>query len=144
MLPPLQDLYRVAPEIVLCAFGMLVMFLTPIIPKARHGVLSAISLLGAALALAATQFLAMYPGPAYSGLLRSDAFSLFVHLIVCGVAFLAILGSANYLKREDLDAGEFCALILLATAGMCVIANTPETLTDFIALEMGSMAGGSP
>jgi len=85
MLPPLQDLYRIAPEIVLCAFGMLVMFLAPIIPKARHGVLSAISLLGAAFALAATQFLAMYPGPAYSGLLRSDAFSLFVHLIVCGV-----------------------------------------------------------
>src|SRR6266576_1892858 len=140
MLPPLQDLYRIAPEIVLCAFGMLVMFLAPIIPKTRHGVLSAISLLGAALALAATQFLALYPGPAYSGLLRSDAFSLFVHLIVCGVAFLAILGSANYLKREDLDAGEFCALILLATAGMGVMASAQELLTAFIGLEMSSIA----
>src|SRR5882672_6697717 len=140
MLPPLQDLYRIAPEIVLCAFGMLVMFLAPIIPKARHGVLSAISLLGAALALAATRFLALYPGPAYSGLLRSDAFSLFVHLIVCGVAFLAILGSANYLKREDLDAGEFCALILLATAGMGVMASAQELLTAFIGLEMSSIA----
>jgi len=52
---------------------MLVMF-SPIIPKARHGVLSAISLLGAAFALAATQFLAMYPGPptpACSVLMRS-------------------------------------------------------------------------
>src|SRR5882762_11711594 len=114
MLPPLQDLYRIAPEIVLCTFGMLVMFLAPILPKARHGVLSAISLLGAGLALAATRFLAMYPGAAYSGLIRADSFSLFVHLIVCGVAFLAILGSTSYLKREDLDAGEFCALILLA------------------------------
>src|SRR6266576_2900307 len=140
MLPPLQDLYRIAPEIVLCAFGMLVMFLAPIIPKTRHGVLSAISLLGAALALAATQFLALYPGPAYSGLLRSDAFSLFVHLIVCGVAFLAILGSANYLKREDLYAGEFCALILLATAGMGVMASAQELLTAFIGLEMSSIA----
>src|SRR6266550_4377904 len=96
MLPPLQDLYRIAPEIVLCAFGMLVMFLAPIIPKTRHGVLSAISLLGAALALAATQFLALYPGPAYSGLLRSDAFSLFVHLIVCGVACLEMSSIASY------------------------------------------------
>jgi NADH-quinone oxidoreductase subunit N len=140
MLPPLQDLYRIAPEIVLCTFGMLVMFLAPIIPKARHGALSAISLLGAALALAATRFLALYPGPAYSGLLRSDAFTLFVHLIVCGVAFLAILGSANYLKREDLDAGEFCALILLATAGMGVMASAQELLTAFIGLEMSSIA----
>jgi len=78
--------------------------------------------------------------PAYSGLLRSDAFSLFVHLIVCGVAFLAILGSANYLKREDLDAGEFCALILLATAGMGVMASAQELLTAFIGLEMSSIA----
>src|SRR6202045_2338467 len=140
MLPPLQDLYRIAPEIVLCAFGMLVMFLAPIVPKARHGVLSTISLLGAALALAATQFLAMFPGSAYSGLVRADAFSLFVHFIVIGVAFLAILGSTSYLKREDLDAGEFCALILFATAGMGVMAGAEELLTAFIGLEMSSIA----
>src|SRR5712671_1972043 len=140
MLPPLQDLYRIAPEIVLGAFGMLVMFLAPIVPRAKHGVLPTISLLGAALALAATRFLATAPGAAYSGLLRADSFSVFVHLIVCGVAFLAILGSASYLKREDLDAGEFCALILFATAGMGVMAGAQELLTGFIGLEMSSIA----
>ena len=140
MLPPLQDLYRIAPEIVLGAFGMLVMFLSPIIPKPRHGVLSAISLVGAALALAATRYTALYPGLAYSGLVRADAFSLFVHLLVIGVAFLAILGSTSYLKREDLDAGEFCALILFATAGMGVMAGAQELLTGFIGLEMSSIA----
>src|ERR1700682_3517002 len=140
MLPPLQDLYRIAPELVLCGFGMLVMFLAPIVPKARHGVLSTIALLGAALALASTRLLAIFPGAAYSGLVRADAFSLFVHLIVGGVAFLAILGSTDYLKREDLDAGEFCALILLATAGMGVMAGAQELLTAFIGLEMSSIA----
>jgi NADH-quinone oxidoreductase subunit N len=140
MFPPSQDLYRVAPEIVLGAFGMLVMFLAPIIPRARHGVLSAIALIGAALALLATRFQALYPGAAYSGLVRADAFSLFVHLVVIGVAFLAILGSTTYLKREDLDAGEFCALILFATAGMGVMAGAQELLTAFIGLEMSSIA----
>src|ERR1700681_734550 len=140
MLPPLQDLYRIAPELVLCGFGMLVMFLAPIVPKARHEVLSTIALLGAALALASTRLLAMFPGAAYSALVRADAFSLFVHLIVCGVAFLAILGSTNYLEREDLDPGEFCALILLATAGMGVMAGAQELLTAFIGLEMSSIA----
>ena len=140
MLPPPQDLYRIAPEIVLGVFGMLVMFLAPIIPKARHGVLSAISLVGAALALVATRYPALYAGAAYSGLFRADAFSLFVHLIAIGVAFLAILGSTDYLKREDLDAGEFCALILFATAGMGVMAGAQELLTGFIGLEMSSIA----
>ena len=85
----------------------------------------------------------MYAGPAYSGLIRADAFSLFVHWIVCGVAFLVILGSIDYLKREDLDPGEFCALILFATAGMGVMAGAQELLTAFIGLEMSSIASYS-
>jgi NADH-quinone oxidoreductase subunit N len=140
MFPPLQDLYRIAPELVLCAFGMLVMFLAPIVPKTRHGVLATISLIGTALAVASTRFLALYPGAAYSGLIRADSFSLLVHLIAIGVAFLVILGSTGYLKREDLDAGEFCALILFATAGMGVMAGAHELLTAFVGLEMSSIA----
>jgi NADH-quinone oxidoreductase subunit N len=119
---------------------MLVMFLSPVMPKARHGALSGVALIGAALSLLATIFPALHEGVAYSGLLRADDFSLFVHWIVCGVAFLAILGSIDYLKREDLDAGEFCALILFATAGMGVMAGAHELLTAFIGLEMSSIA----
>jgi NADH-quinone oxidoreductase subunit N len=140
MFPPIQDLYRIAPEIVLCGFGMLVMLLAPVVPKARHGVLAGISLLGAALALAATYYPSVYPGLAYSGLFRADAFSLFVHWIVCGAAFLVILGSIGYLKRDDLDTAEFCALILFATAGMGVMAGAHELLTAFIGLEISSIA----
>src|SRR6266851_3252315 len=114
MFPPIQDLYRIAPEIVLCGFGMLVMLLAPVVPKTRHGILAAVSLVGAALALVSTYFPARQPGLAYSGLFRADTFSLFVHWIVCGAAFLVILGSVGYLQRENLDAGEFCALILFA------------------------------
>jgi len=140
MFPPIQDLYRIAPEIVLCVFGMLVMLLAPVVPKARHGVLTGLSLVGAVLALASTYYPLTQPGLAYSGLFRADAFSLFVHWIVIGVAFLSILGSIDYLKREDMDAAEFCALILFATAGMGVMAAAHELLTAFIGLEMSSIA----
>src|SRR5579872_4561140 len=140
MFPPLQDLYRISPELVLSAFGMLVMFLAPIVPKARHGALSLIALLGALVALAATRFMALYPDAAFSGLVRADSFSLFVHLIVIGVAFLVIIGSTGYLKREDLDSAEFCALILFATAGVGVMAGAHELLTAFVGLEMSSIA----
>ncbi len=140
MFPPLQDLYKIAPEIVLCAFGMLAMFLAPIIPKPQHGVITGVSLIGAALALVATRFTVSDQPAAYAGLFRADSFSLFVHWIVCGAAFLAILGSIGYLKRDDLDSAEFCALILFATAGMGVMAGAHELLTAFIGLEMSSIA----
>jgi NADH-quinone oxidoreductase subunit N len=140
MFPPIQDLYRIAPEIVLCVFGMLVMFLAPVVPKARHTALAGVALVGAALALVSTVFPWMDQGLAYSGLFRADAFSLFVHWIVCGTAFLGILGSIDYLRREGLDAAEFCALVLFATAGMGVMAGAHELLTAFIGLEMSSIA----
>jgi NADH-quinone oxidoreductase subunit N len=140
MFPPIQDLYRIAPEIVLCGFGILVMMLAPIVPRTRHGVLAGVSLVGAALALAATFYPATHPGLGYSGLFRADAFSLFVHWIVCGVAFLVILGSIGYLRRDDLDAAEFCSLVLFATAGMGVMAGAHELLTAFVGLEMSSIA----
>src|SRR5215469_123195 len=129
MFPPLQDLYRIAPEIVLCGFGILVMLLAPLVPKTRQGVLLGVALAGAALALASTFYPATHGGLAYSGLFRADAFSLFVHWVVCGVAFLAILGSGGYLKRDDMEAGEFFALILFATAGMGVMGGAHELLT---------------
>src|SRR5271169_1951952 len=140
MFPPIQDLYRIAPEIVLCGFGILVMLLAPVVSKARHGVLAGVSHAGAALALVSTLYPLTHPGLAYSGLFRADAFSLFVHWIVCGSAFLVILGSISYLKRDDLDAAEFCALILFATAGMGVMAGAHELLTAFIGLEMSSIS----
>ncbi len=119
---------------------MLVMLLAPIVSKTRHGILASVSLAGAALALASTFYPAMYPGLAYSGLFRADSFSLFVHWVVCGSAFFVILGSVGYLKRDDLDAAEFCALILFATAGMGIMAGAHELLTAFIGLEMSSIA----
>jgi NADH-quinone oxidoreductase subunit N len=140
MFPPLQDLYRVAPELVLCGFGMLVMLLTPLVPRAKQRVLTGLALAGAVLALVATRYPLWYPGTAYSGLFRADDYSLFVHWIVGGVAALAILGSASYLQRESCDPGEFCALILFATAGMGVMAGAQELLTAFIGLEMSSIS----
>jgi NADH-quinone oxidoreductase subunit N len=103
-------------------------------------VLTELALAGAVLALVATRYPLWYPGTAYSGLFRADDYSLFVHWIVGGVAALAILGSASYLQRESCDAGEFCALILFATAGMGVMAGAQELLTAFIGLEMSSIS----
>ena len=62
----------------------------------------------------------------------TDAFSLFVHWIVRGGLPGDRPDPIDYLKREDLDPGEFCALILFATAGMGVMAGPQELLTAFI------------
>jgi NADH-quinone oxidoreductase subunit N len=146
MFPAHADLARLAPEIVLTAFGILAMLLAPFAdPPRKDGRRSGswvvgISVFGAVLAILSTLYPARDPGDAFSGLLRVDDFSLFVHWIVLGVALLVLLGSANYLRREDLPPGEFCALVLFAAVGMCVMASAEELITVFIGLEISSIS----
>src|SRR5262249_8268512 len=99
-----------------------------------------VGLLGAALGTASSYFAYQHTGAAFFELIRSDGFSLFFHLLVGLVALLVILASDSYLLRERLDAAEFYALILFATAGMGVLASAEELLTAFIGLEMSSIS----
>lgn len=140
MFPPLEDAYRLAPELVLCGFGILIMLVDPFVSHEHKGALARLGFLGAAGALAATLLAARHPGTAFYALVRIDNFSLFFHLIVLGVAALVILGSFDYLEREQLQAGEYYALILFGTAGMGVMASANELITAFLGLEMSSIA----
>jgi len=136
--PPVADLYRVLPELVWCGFGLLLMLFQPF-TKSR-GFLTATAFLGAAVGTVASCLAYQHTGVGFFELIRSDAFSLFFHLLVGGVATLIILASDSYLSRERLDAAEFYALILFATAGMGVLASAQELLTAFIGLEMSSIS----
>jgi NADH-quinone oxidoreductase subunit N len=142
MIPAVQiaNLHRVAPEIVLCAAGILVMILDPFIGPARQRILGWIAFAGTLLALAAVHIAAADPGPAYSNLIFADGVSLFVHVIVIGAAALAILGSIDYLDQEGIQRGEYYALVLFATAGMGILAGANELVTAFLGLEMSSIS----
>jgi NADH-quinone oxidoreductase subunit N len=140
MLPQREDLLRLAPELVLCASGILLMLVEPFLGRARRGILLFLATAGAALALAATLLPATHPGTAFSGLLRIDGFSVFIHVVVGVVALLVVLGSADYLEREHIQHGEYYALVLFATAGMGVMASAGELMTAFVGLEVSSIS----
>src|SRR2546425_1107626 len=140
MFAPIEDLYRLAPELVLCAFGILVMLAEPFVPRKRSGFVAFLALLGAGAALAATRLSWAHPGTAFYGLVRVDDFSIFLHFVVGAVAVLVILGSRDYLEREGLHRGEFYALVLFATAGMGVMVSAQELVTAFIGLEISSIS----
>ena len=141
MFPPREDLLRLAPELVLCASGILLMLVEPFLGRARRGIL---------LFLATTRRRA---GPGRNHTSRDcirarhspdccsiDGFSVFVHVVVGLVALLVVLGSADYLDREHIQHGEYYALVLFATAGMGVMASAAELMTAFVGLEISSIS----
>ncbi len=136
----IANLHRVAPEVVLCLFGIIVMIADPFVSPRGRRALGWTAFAGALVALACIRVASYEKGFAYSRLISTDSFSIFVHVIVIGAAALAILGSIDYLDREEIQRGEYYALVLFATAGMGILAGANELITAFIGLEISSIS----
>lgn len=143
MPPTAVDYVRILPEIVLSVWGMIVMFVEPILPAGRSrkglGIFSAV---GALTAIAATFYQAQpqFSGFGFNHMLHVDHFSVFFHLVVLLVALATILMSLDYLPFQKIDHGEYYALILLGSVGMCLMSSAVELVLIFIALEISSIA----
>lgn len=140
MFPPMQDLVRLAPELIAAGFGILIMVLDPLLGRARKIWMARVALAGSLLALGSFYWAGDMPGTAYSGLFIVDHFSIFLRVLIYGVVLLAVLGSSDYLEREGLQMGEYYALLLFASVGMGIMAGANELMTAFVGLEISSIA----
>jgi len=142
-MPTAADYIRILPEIVLSVWGIIVMFIEPILPEgiSRKG-LGIFSAFGALVAIAATAYQAQpqFAGFGFGNMLHVDHFSIFFHLVVLLVALATILMSLDYLPFQKIDHGEYYALILLGSVGMCLMSSAVELVLIFIALEISSIA----
>lgn len=145
--PGSADYIGILPEIILSLFGLLIMALDPVIDERRSPrTLGSVALVGALGALAATIFQAHYlahtgaSGFAFWNMIKVDAFSVFFHVIVAAVTILVILSSFEYMKVQQIRAGEYYGLILFGAVGMALMSSAVELVLIFIALEISSIA----
>ena len=142
-LPGSADYIRILPEIVLSLFGMLVMFVDPLIDDRRSSrTLGGIALIGAIAALAATLFQAQqqYWGFGFWNMVKVDAFSIFFHFIVAAVTILVILSSYEYMEVQQISPREYYGLLLFGAVGMDLMSSAMELVLIFIALEISSIS----
>jgi NADH-quinone oxidoreductase subunit N len=153
MLPQAADYMRLLPEIVLTVFGMIVMVLDAAAEdpgkdrdrdrdknRRIEKTLGAVALLGALAAIAATFVQAQYPGYAFWNMVQVDSFSVFFHFLVAGVTAVVILTSFEYMRVQQIRAGEYYALILFGAVGMSLMSSAVELVLIFIALEISSIS----
>src|SRR5215470_6861510 len=139
--PPAADYMRILPEIVLSLFGMIIMFIDPLLDEDKNQKpLGSIAIVGAVIALISTFWMARYPGPGFSRMVRVDGFSTFFHVVVIAIAIVVILGSYEYMAVQRIRAGEYYGLILFGTVGMSLMSSAVELVLIFVALEISSIA----
>ena len=134
------DAMRILPQIILCGFGILVMVLDPFVAPRRRCLLGWVALVGVLAAAGGTLRTSHNAGLAFGRSISADNFSFYFFYLFLLVAALTLLGSVNYLERDSIQHGEFYALILMGTAGMCFMASSTDLIMVFIGLEISSIS----
>ena len=141
MILPEIDLYLIAPEIIIAAFGFLVLLVDVFAPKGeKKGHLGVLSLIGVVIAFFYTLPLVGSDKTGFEGMFTSDGFAIFFKITILIIAFLTVLISMGYASREGIGFGEYYALILFATLGMMLMAAGTHLIVIFLGLETMSIS----
>jgi len=137
---PSFDLGVMAPELIVLATALLVMAADLALPRSQKSRLAWPGFVGL-LAAAVVSFV-LWDGsdPVLHGMIAADGYALWLNLVILTAAALTVLLSVGYVGRLGPVRGEFYTLLLLATAGMMLLAGAVNLMTIFLALEILSVA----
>ena len=142
VLNTVPDILRILPELILTTTGIFLMLLDAAIPPktARRG-LGWVAAFGVTGALWASLWqLHLPPGTSFFATVQTDAFSVFFHVLICGIVLAAILVSLDGVPADQHHKGEYFALMTFGAVGMCLLTSAVELLVVFIALEISSIS----
>jgi NADH-quinone oxidoreductase subunit N len=141
------DWISIAPEIALFSAAILIVLVRSLVRRSPR-VFGASLLIAAAGIVTSAVFTGVQwhfvdrdgPYQAIAGMVAVDGFSVFVRAVVLLCLALALLISIGYLRREQLEAPEYIALMILSATGMTVMASANDLIAIFLALEILSIA----
>lgn len=130
------------PEIILILLAVAIPALHILIKPSKA--LAGISMVGilASAGMVVYYMVDGYPGiigDASAPLIVFDALAAVFSLVFLSVAFVVVLASARYVEK-DRHLAEYYALIMLATAGMMLVASAQDLLVIYVGIEIASMA----
>jgi len=138
----IPDLYRILPEVILTLTGVLVMLVDATLkPRTPRWPLGWVAAFGVTLALRASLWQLSLPmGTGFYSTVETSAFTVFFHVLICGIVLLTLLLSLNTLPEKSHHQGEYYALITFGAVGMCLMSSAVELLLVFIAIEISSIS----
>jgi NADH-quinone oxidoreductase subunit N len=139
---PVLNFDRIVPEVILTLTGVAVMLIDASLPPEwTRRPLGVVAVIGTTLALFASLWqLSLPEGTGFFGTVETSAFTVFFHVLICGIVLVALLVSFDALPAESHHQGEYYALVVFGAVGMCLMTSAIELLVVFIALEISSIS----
>lgn len=139
---PVPQILRILPEVMLTVIGVLIMLIEPVLPgRISRKFLGWVAVVGLVCALGASLYQYGLPaGTAFFGTVQTDAFSVFFHVLICGISLVCLLITLDATSAQTEGMGEFYALAIFGTVGMLFMTCAVELLLVFIGLEISSIS----
>ena len=132
----------IAPALALVVGGVVTLMVGAIMRRPKRSALAVMTLLSLATSGGLTLRLAIDDRNvvALQGMVALDGVALFTNLILLITAGIVTLMSFEYLRARRIHRFEFYPLLLLATAGMVMLASANDLLMVFVSIEVLSLA----
>jgi len=136
------DIYRILPEVILTITGVLVMLIdASLAPFRSRRYLGGVAAAGTTVAyLASVWQLSLPVGTGFSDTVETSPFTVFFHVLICGIVIATLLLSLDTLPEDSHHQGEYYALMVFRAVGMCLLTSAVELLVVFIGLEISSIS----
>ncbi len=139
--PSLSDfnLQYTLPALSITVWACIVLMVDLFIPSERKERTAWLAAGGMVFAFVANAFLFNVQEEAFLGMFRADQFTAYMNAIILATGFIGVLMSLDYLKRANIERGEYYTLMLFSVSGMMFMAAANDIIIVFVALELLSI-----
>jgi proton-translocating NADH-quinone oxidoreductase chain N len=134
-MPDAQTLILILPEIVLSAFGMLILVIDLIGRGRTRAAIPWVAVLGFVLAFAATVYVWGSSASLFGGMYSVDGFSLFFKFIATIAGAVIAILSIDYMRGRTTRYGEFFSLFTFSILAMTMMASSASLLMIYLSVE---------
>lgn len=134
-----NDFSTIFPLILLTTWACVLLIVDLFIPKERKGWTALLAALGLALTLG---FSIASPADGMLGfknMVVRDGFSNFLNALFCIIGLLGISVGYGYIRRINIERGEYYVLLLFSVVGMMLMSQATNLIVIFLALELLSI-----
>ena len=135
----LNDLYTILPVTIVTVWACVLLLVDLFFLQHRKGVTALLAAAGLALTFGFTLVLARNNAAGFNGMAVLDSYAIFFDALFCLTGILAIMLAYDYLRRMNIERGEYYSLILFSVAGMMLMSQATDLIVVFLALELLSI-----
>jgi len=135
----IRDLVSILPLLILAGWACILLLIDLFVPRERKSITAILAAVGISAALVINLLQLGEVQQAFNGMIVIDGFASLLITLFLAIGLIAVAQAYDYIKRREIERGEYYALLLFTLSGMLLMATAGDLIVVFLALELLSI-----